>query len=190
MHRFLFAMSALLVSCAPAISRLSGGEGLDDADADTDADSDADADADADGDTDVDTDTDTDIDTSLDGTYRLDFELVGREATYDIEDECLGSGSLTVDAGAATVVVGDIECSFVGYLEYLGSQSVQLEGWIEGGELAGTAYASLLGEPLENDFSAQVNGDELRGGFDGELQYEFEGFPLEIVYEARFFGSR
>lgn len=179
------ALIPLALACAPGKADL-GGEG--DADADTDAGTDTDADTDAD--TDLDTDPDTDSDGALDGVYAVEIELSGTESTFGLDDVCVGEGTVEVQADARTPVAGEMVCTFAGLLDYLGPQSASLVGWIEGGEIVGTVSVDLLGEPIDDDFTAQVNGDTMRGGFDGGFPYLYEGFELYIDYEAVFVGSR
>jgi hypothetical protein len=181
MNRLTLLLLPLALACSPAKADI-GGDG--DADGDTDADTDVD--------TDVDTDsgTDTAPPSALDGLYEVEIELSGTESTFGLADVCYGEGIVDIQGDARTPVNGDMVCSFVGVLDYLGPQSATLIGWIEDGEIVGTVSVDLLGEPLDDDFTAQVSGDTIRGGFDGEFPYEYEGFELNIEYEAVFTGDR
>jgi hypothetical protein len=177
----------LLVACAPGEASLGDGEGIvDGAEGDTDTDADTDTDTDTDGDT----DTDTDADGDLDGRYALQIELVGYERDYGLEDFCRGEGQITIEEDARTPVSGEFTCEFLGLLGYLGPQTGSVIGWIEGGQPTGTVIVDLLGDPLEDEFWATVDGDRMEGGFEGEFTYDYQGFELNIGYEGFFYGSR
>lgn len=181
-------------ACAPGQASIGDGDGIVDGnegDTDTDSDADADADGDTDADTDSDTDTDTDADADLDGRYELEIELVGTAAQIGIEDACFGEGFIAVEADARTQVTGEFTCEFLGILGYLGPQTGSVIGSIEGDDqIAGMVTVDLLDDPLEDEFTATVQGDEMEGSFDGTLYFDYQGFELEIGYEAWFYGTR